>query len=142
MADNLITIYERENREEHPPCRSIKTPRKKTNETIRSIRLSPSNHHYNRQMPRNASTIDTQQVHANSSDTATKIPSPQMALPPSTPTKTTDAIIDTAVFAGTTHTAPVQVRDGTTPLSFVPIGGAFTSDADTPQAKPVTPTTG
>src|SRR5712672_1913343 len=61
-ADDLVTLYERENREEHPPHRSIRTPRKKTNEIIRSIHLSPSSNHYHRPMPSHADTIDTQQV--------------------------------------------------------------------------------
>jgi len=45
-AEELVTIYERENREERPPRRSIRTPRKKANEVIRSLCLSPTSHHY------------------------------------------------------------------------------------------------
>jgi len=33
-ADELVEIYERENREERPPRRSIRTPRKRTNKVI------------------------------------------------------------------------------------------------------------
>src|SRR5712671_6422651 len=90
-------------------------------------------------MPSNASTIDTQQVPANDSNAPTEIPSSQVALPTSVPDEATNTIIDTAVFAGTTHAAPVQVRDGTAPLSFVPIGGTFTKDAATPQTEPTKP---
>src|SRR5712675_2885899 len=52
----------------------------------------------------------------------------------------TPAVIDTAVFAGMSSTGPVQVRDGTPRLSFVPVGGAFI-DADTAaslQSQPAT----
>jgi len=50
------------------------------------------------------------------------------------------AVIDAAIFAGTTNENPVQVRDGTAPLSFVPIGGAFTSDTAA-QTEPTSPST-
>src|SRR5712672_746794 len=138
-ADVLIEIYERENREECPPCRSIRTPRKRTNEVIRSIHLSPTSQHYHRSMPSNANTIDTQQVLANDSNAPAEIPSSQVSLPTSIPDEATNTVIDTAVFAGTTHAAPVQIRDGTAHLSFVPIGGPFTRDTTTPQTEPTNP---
>src|SRR5882672_1133541 len=68
-ADELVEIYERENREERSPRRSIRTPRKRTNEIIRSIRLFPSSNDYYRLMSSDASTINTQQVSANSDNT-------------------------------------------------------------------------
>src|SRR5712672_3795660 len=138
-ADNLITIYERENREERPPRRSIRTPRKKANEVIRSLRLSPTYNDYYRPMSNNASAINAQQVPANNSNAPTEIPSSQTALPTGVPNEATHSVVDAAVFAGTTHAAPVQIRDGTTPLSFVPIGGTFTKDATTPQTEPISP---
>src|SRR5712671_5492080 len=138
-AKELIEIFERENREERPPRRSIRTPRKKANEVIRSIHLSPTRQHYHRSMPSNANTVDTQQVHADNGDAPTEIPSSQTTLPTSIPNETTNTIIDAAVFAGTTHAASVQVRDGTAPLSFVPIGGTFTKDATTPQTESINP---
>src|SRR5712672_1802693 len=138
-ADELVEIYERENREERPPCRSIRTPRKRANEIICSIHLSPTSQHYYRSMPNNANTIDTQQVLTNNGDAPAEISSPQATLLTSIPNEAADAAIDTAVFAGTTHSAPVQVRDGTTPLSFVPIGGTFTRNATTPQTEPTRP---
>src|SRR5882757_9969027 len=90
-------------------------------------------------MPSNANTVDTQQVHANSGNAPTEISSSQTTLSTSIPNETANTVIDTAIFAGTTHAAPVQVRDGTAPLSFVPIGGTFTQDATTPQTKPTSP---
>src|SRR5712672_2225353 len=57
-ADELVEIYERENREERPPRRSIRTLRKKANETIRSIHPPPTNQYYHRSMPSNANTVD------------------------------------------------------------------------------------
>src|SRR5712672_1520257 len=89
-------------------------------------------------MSSNANTIDARQMHANSSSTSAKIPTPQTTLPPSSPIKTTHAIVDVAVFASTNHADPVQVRDGTAHLSFVPIGGTFTSNAAA-QAEPTNP---
>ena len=56
-ADELVAIYERENREERPPRRSIRTPRKKANEVIRSLRLSPTSNNYYRLMSSNADTV-------------------------------------------------------------------------------------
>jgi len=137
-ANNLIMIYERENREEHLPRRSIRTPRRKTNEIIRSIHLTPTNNYYHRHMSSNARAIDTQQVYTDGGNTTTEILSPQMTLPANPPDTATHAVVDTAVFAGTTNVKPVQVRDGTAPLSFVPIGGTFTDNAAT-QAKPTSP---
>src|SRR5712671_6097492 len=90
-------------------------------------------------MPSNASTIDTQQVPANDSNAPTEIPSSQVALPTSVPDEATNTAIDAAIFAGTTHAAPIQIRDGTAPLSFVPIGGTFTKDTATPQTEPTNP---
>src|SRR5712671_6952774 len=139
MADELVEIYERENREERPPRRSIRTPRKKANEVIRSIYLSSTNQHYHRSMPNNANTVDTQQVRASGNNAPAEIPSSQVALPTSVPNEATNAVIDTAVFAGTTNAAPVQIRDRTAPLSFVPIGGTFTKDTITPQTEPTAP---
>ena len=40
--EELVAIYKRENQEEHPPHRSIRTPRKKTNEVICSLYLFPT----------------------------------------------------------------------------------------------------
>jgi len=138
-ADVLIEIYERENREERPPRRSIRTPRKRTNEIIRSIHFSPTSQHYHRSMSSDASTIDTQQVLADGSNTPAKIPSSQATLPTSIPNEATNTVLDATVFAGTTHAAPAQIRDRTTPLSFVPIGGTFTKDTATPQTEPTNP---
>src|SRR5712671_4923814 len=138
-ADELVEIYERENREERPPRRRIRTPRKKANEINRSIRLSPTNQYYPRSMQNHASTIDAQQVPTNNSNAPAEVPSPQAALPTSIPNEATNAVVDTAVFAGATHAASVQIRDGTAPLSFVPIGGTFTRDTATPQTKPTSP---
>src|SRR5712671_5906576 len=76
-AEELVTIYERENREERPPRRSIRTPRKKANKVIRSLRLSPTSHNYHRLMSSNAHTVNPQQVPADGSNTAAKIQSPQ-----------------------------------------------------------------
>src|SRR5882672_4817683 len=90
-------------------------------------------------MPSNANTVNTQQVLTNSSDTPTEVSSSQATLPTSIPNEATNAVIDTTVFAGTTHAAPVQIRDGTAPLSFVPIGGMFTSDTTTPQTESASP---
>jgi len=81
-------------------------------------------------MSNNAGTINTQQVPTDNNNPAAKIQSPQMTLSPITPVKDSPTVIDTAIFAGTSSTGPVQVRDGTPRLSFVPIGGAFI-DADT-----------
>jgi len=53
-----------------------------------------------------------------------------MAFPPVTPVKDSPTVINTAVFAGMSSMGPVQVRDGTPCLSFVPVGGTFI-DADT-----------
>src|SRR5712675_115081 len=90
-------------------------------------------------MPSDADTVDTQQVLADSSNAPAEIPSSQAALPTNIPNAATNTVIDTAVFAGTTHAAPVQIRDGTAPLSFVPIGGTFTRDTTTPQTEPISP---
>src|SRR5882757_7480227 len=90
-------------------------------------------------MSNNADALDTQQMHADSSNTSAQIQSSQTALPTSPPNEATDAIVDVAVFAGTTHAAPIQVRDRTAPISFVPIRGTFTNNADAPQAKPTSP---
>jgi len=137
-ADDLVTIYERENREERPPRRSIRTPRKKTNETICSLRISSANNHYHQHMTSNAGTIDTQQVHADSSHSTTKIQTSQTTLPPIVPAKSTLAAVDVAVFAGTNDANPVQARDRTPALSFVPIGGTFTyTNNTTPQTEPM-----
>jgi len=81
-------------------------------------------------MSNNASTINTQQVSTDNSNSATKVQSPQVAFPPITPFKDSPAVVDTAVFTGMSSTGPIQVRDGTPHLSFVPIRGAFI-DADT-----------
>src|SRR5712672_2886067 len=138
-AEELVTIYERENREERPPRRSIRTPRKKANKVICSLCLSPSNHNYYRSMSNNADTVNTQQVSTANSDPAAKVQSPQVAFPPITPIKDSPTVIDTAVFAGTSSTGPVQVRDGTPHLSFVPVGGAFidTNTIASLQSQPV-----
>src|SRR5712672_1848800 len=138
-ADELVEIFERENREERPPRRSIRTPRKRTNEIIRSIHLSPTSQHYHRSMSSNANTIDAQQVLTNSGNAPAKVPSPHATLPTDDPSEATIAVVDATVFAGATHTPPVQIRDGTAPLSLVPIGGAFTKDATTPQTEPISP---
>src|SRR5712675_613949 len=90
-------------------------------------------------MPSDADTVDTQQVLADSSNAPAEIPSSQAALPTNIPNAATNTVIDTAVFAGTTHATPVQIRDGTAPLSFVPIGGTFTRDTATPQTEPISP---
>src|SRR5882757_9250918 len=90
-------------------------------------------------MSNNADTLDTQQVHTDGSNTSAKIQSPQTALPTSSPNEATNTIGNAAVFAGSTHAAPIQVRNGTAPLSFVPIGGTFTNDDVAPQAKPTSP---
>src|SRR5712671_1436206 len=90
-------------------------------------------------MPSNANTVDTQQVHASGSNAPTEVSSPQTTFSTSIPDEATNAVIDAVVFAGTTHSAPVQARDGTAPLSFVPIGGTFTKDATTPQTESVSP---
>jgi len=87
-------------------------------------------------MPQDANALDTKQMCADGSNAPTKIQSPQTTLHTDLPNETTDAIIDAAVFAGTTHAAPVQAGDGTTPLSFVPIGGTFIDSAVAPQTKP------
>jgi len=81
-------------------------------------------------MSSNADTINTQQVSTDNSNTTTKVQSPQAVFPPVTPIKDSPVVIDTAVFTGTSSTGPIQVRDGTPRLSFVPVGGAFI-DADT-----------
>src|SRR5712672_2442035 len=86
-AEELVMIYERENREERSPRRSIRTPRKKANEVIRSLRLSPTNNNYHRLMSNNADTVNPQQVPTDGSNTTTKIQSPQTTLPPVTPIK-------------------------------------------------------
>src|SRR5712672_634197 len=129
-TEELVTIYERENREERPPRRSIRTPRKKANEVIRSLCLSPTTHNYYQLMSSNAGTINTQQVPTDGDNTTTKIQSPKTTFPPVTPVKDSPAVIDTAIFAGTSNTGPIQVRDGTPRLAFVPIGGTFI-DANT-----------
>src|SRR5712672_2104504 len=129
-AEELVAIYERENREERPPRRSIRTPRKKANEVIRSLRLSPTSNNYCRLMSSNADTVDTQQMPTSNDNTTTKIQSSQATFPPVTTVKDSPAVIDTAVFAGMSSMGPVQVRDGTPRLSFVPIRGTFI-DADT-----------
>jgi len=90
-------------------------------------------------MPQDANTLDTQQMHANGSDTSAKIQSPQTTLHANLPDEATNAVVDAAVFAGMTHAASVQAGDGTAPLSFVPIGGMFTNSAVAPQAKPISP---
>src|SRR5712671_5234839 len=112
-ADELVAIYERENREERPPRRSIRTPRKKANKVIRSLRLSPTSNNYYRLMSSNADTVNTQQVSTGNDNTTTKIQSSQATFPPVTPIKDSPAVIDTAIFAGTSNTGPIQVRDGT-----------------------------
>jgi len=140
MAEELVIIYERENREERPPRRSIRTPRKKANEVICSLRLSPTKeHNYHRLMSSNANTVDPQQVSADDNNTPAKIQSPETTLPPKSPLKDSPAVIDTAIFAGTDSRGPVQVRDGTPRLSFVPIGGALIDDdtAASLQSQPV-----
>src|SRR5712672_2152767 len=76
-------------------------------------------------MSSNANTVNTQQVSTGNDNTTTQIQSSQATFPPITP-----VIIDTAVFAGTNSTGPIQDRDGTPRLSFVPVGGTFI-DADT-----------
>src|SRR5882672_11625124 len=58
-AEELVMIYERENREERPPRRSIRTLRKKANEVICSLRLSPLSQDYYRPMSDNANTVNT-----------------------------------------------------------------------------------
>src|SRR5712672_1387719 len=127
-AEELVAIYERENREERPPRRSIRTPRKKANEVIRSLRLSPTSNNYYRLMSSNADTVDAQQMPANSNNATPKIQSSQATFPPVTPVKDSPAVIDTAIFAGTNSTSPIQARDGTPRLNFVPIGGTFIDD--------------
>src|SRR5712672_2429851 len=79
-------------------------------------------------MSSNANTVNPQQVPTDGNNTAAKIQSPKTTFPPVTPIKDSPAVIDTAVFAGTSSTGPVQVRDGTPRLSFVPVGGAFIDD--------------
>src|SRR5712675_886456 len=86
-AEELVTIYERENREERPPCRSIRTPRKKANEVIRSLHLSPNSHNCHQPMSNNVSAIDTQQVPTSNVNPAAKIQSLQSSFPPVTPIK-------------------------------------------------------
>src|SRR5712671_1748370 len=81
-------------------------------------------------MSNNADTLKTQQVSTNNSNPTAKVQSPQMAFPPVTPVKDSPTVINTAVFAGMSSMGPVQVRDGTPCLSFVPVGGTFI-DADT-----------
>src|SRR5712672_736448 len=129
-AEELVMIYERENREERPPHRSIRTPRRKANEVIRSLHLSPTYNDYYRFMSSNANTVNTQQVSTGDDNTTTQLQGPQATFPPITPVKDSSAVIDTAIFAGTSSTNPVKVRDGTPRLSFVPIRGSFI-DADT-----------
>jgi len=70
-------------------------------------------------MSNNAGAIDARQVPANNSNAPTEIPSSQTALPTGVPNEAAHSVVDAAVFAGTTHAAPVQIRDGTTPLSLV-----------------------
>src|SRR5712672_2703338 len=81
-------------------------------------------------MSSNANTVNPQQVPTDGNNTAAKIQSPKTTFPPVTPIKDSPAVINTAVFAGTSSTGPIQVRDGTPHLSFVPVGGTFI-DADT-----------
>jgi len=82
-------------------------------------------------MSNNASTIDTQQVHASTGSTTAKVSSPQATLPPLTSVKDTPAIVDATVFAGTASMNPIQTGDGTSHLSFVPIGGTFVDATNT-----------
>src|SRR5712671_6280532 len=98
-ADELVEIYERENREERPPRRSIRTLRKKANKVIRSLHLSPTSHDYYQPMSNNADTVNKQQVSADNSNPTTKVQSPQAAFPPITPVKDSPTVIDTAVFS-------------------------------------------
>src|SRR5712671_3528469 len=81
-------------------------------------------------MSNNADTINTQQVSNDNNNPTAEVQSPQVTFPPVTPIKDSPTVIDTAIFAGTSSTGPIQVRDGTPHLSFVPIGGA-SFDADT-----------
>jgi len=82
-------------------------------------------------MSDNANTIEQQQVQPiDNVNTAAKVQSPQVAFPPVTPIKDSPVVIDTTVFAGTSSMGPIQVRDRTPCLSFVPIGGTFIN-ADT-----------
>jgi len=139
-AEELVTIYKRENREECPPQRSIRTPRKKANEVICSLRLSPISQHYYRPMSSNANTVQQQQMQPiNNGNPAAKVQSPQVAFPPVTPIKDSPTVVDATVFTGTSSTGPIQVRDGTPRLSFVPIGGAFidTNTITSLQGQPV-----
>src|SRR5882672_7546726 len=87
-------------------------------------------------MSQNANPINPQMPPDNSTS-ATQIPSPQETLPPCSPVQATPTIVDAAVFAGTRTTGPVQVRDGTPHLSFVPIGGTFSDATTAPQTKPI-----
>src|SRR5882672_3323691 len=89
-------------------------------------------------MSQNANTIDAQQMHTDGGNAATEVPSPQATLRTEHADTTTYAVVDAPIFAGTTNKDPVQARDGTAPLSFVPIGGAFTNNA-TAQTKPTDP---
>src|SRR5712675_1831176 len=91
-------------------------------------------------MSSNANTVNTQQVSTGNNNTTTKIQSSQATFPPVTPVKDSPAVIDAAIFAGTSSTGPIQVRDGTPRLAFVPLRGAFI-DADTIASLQSQPTT-
>jgi len=89
-------------------------------------------------MPSNANTIDTQQVLANSSNAPAKYRAPKWHFQPASPMRPPTQS-STPPFSQARPRSPCQTRDGTAPLSFVPIGGTFIKDTATPQTEPTNP---
>jgi len=90
-------------------------------------------------MSRNASPINSQQVHADNGTPTAEVSSPQATLPPSSPVQAIHTLVDAAVFAGSNIAGPIKIRDGTPHISFVPIRGTFTDATIAPQAEPISP---
>jgi len=91
-------------------------------------------------MSPNANTTDKQQMstHNSHANSTTEIPSTEVTLSTVAPSKDDPIVLDATVFAGTNTMGPVQTRDGTPHLSFVPIGGTFVTDNkdDPPPTQP------
>jgi len=122
-ASELIDHYEYAEWEKRQPRRSIRTPRKKSKENIRSLQITPTtSHNYSQHMSNNASASNNRQVLTNyeqTTPTTPKISTTQTTLQPAA------TILDATIFARQNVQSSVQIRDGTPCLSLVPIGGAF-----------------
>jgi len=138
MADDLITIYERDTqRRSRPASKEYKElrGRRQRNHPLHSP-YPPTDNHYYRSMSNNASTLDTQQMHTDGSNTSTKIQSPQTTLSTSLPNEATDTIVDChTVFTARPTQPPFRSETETAPLLFCPNWRDVHQRCVAPQAK-------